>query len=110
LARRFKGKGTEMTTNTYTQTSGASSPDITVCTIQKNHSTQVRVTIERWKGITRCHVREYFPGTLPNEWRPGKGACVEIPLLPELAAGLGEAERVARERGLLPSEDRRAAA
>ncbi len=80
---------------------------LTICVLRKNHSTQIRITLEEWKGSVKCHVREFYPGQLPDQWHPGKGACLDVSLLPELAAGIAQAEAKARELGLLNSEEPR---
>jgi hypothetical protein len=78
-----------------------SSPDVTIAIVEKGANAQVRVTLSKWRGRTKVHVREYNPGAIAGQWWPGKGACLPVEKLPELVKALQDAEADARHRGLL---------
>jgi hypothetical protein len=89
-----------MTTNTYTQTRGASSPDIVIGQIAKNGRQEFRVTLKRWKNL------DLLTGELIHT---KDGVCMPIAALPGIVQLLQKAEAEARRLGLLPSDERRAA-
>lgn len=74
--------------------------DRVVATLSKNSREEIRVTIGAFNGRPILNLRTWFLAD-DGAMRPGKGLACRLDLLPELAAALAEAERLARTEGLI---------
>ncbi len=75
--------------------------DKTILAIPKNSRDEIRLTLGQFEGHDLCNIR-VWSGVEGETKRPTpKGIAYKISLLPEVIAGLQEAERQAREGGLL---------
>ncbi len=72
-----------------------------VAWIPKNARESVHVTLENFKGYDLCSLRVWAYHPEREEIPTRNGFAIRIELLPELVAALQEAERQAREAGLL---------
>ena len=83
--------------------------DIACGDIRKNARERIRVSLHEFNGTDCVSLRVWFdPGNAhrPDEMRPSaKGLTVATRLIPEILAALTEADRQAREAGLLPTAD-----
>jgi len=77
-----------------------------IAAIQKNASEEIRVCLQHFKGHDLCDIRVFGMFTTGKVFMPtGKGVAVNVMLLPDLIHALQEAERKAREMGLLAKSE-----
>jgi hypothetical protein len=89
--------------NTVAAQRQSGSPDLFVAVVEKGASSQVRVTLAKWRGQGKVSVREFAPGAIAGTfWPTAKGATIDVDKLPELIKALQAAEAQARDGGLLP--------
>jgi hypothetical protein len=62
-----------------------------------------RVSIEPYKGVWLIGLRKWFEAE-DGKMRPGKGMSLSVRHLPRIAEAMGKALAVARERGLIPTD------
>ena len=76
----------------------------TIAVIEKNKTTDVRVTLGSWRGQPNFHIRQYetWAGEAMGRKRTERGFTLPIAKLPEMRRAINEAEARAIERGLLP--------
>ena len=75
---------------------------MTIGAVTKNDLDEVRVSLEAFKGRNLVDVRTFSNFTAANVKMPTRqGVSLNVRQLPELAKLLAEAERQAREMGLL---------
>ena len=78
-------------------------PDIVVASIPKNSRGELRVLLRTWKGCQIVDQRLFVPN-LSGVMRPcPEGIAMPIERLPEIVKALQEAERQARQLGLIES-------
>lgn len=97
-----KGNGAEGTAKRLTPQRGAPALPIVVAVIPKGASAEARVTLDSYRDALVIDLRIYEAFSAANVLMPTKrGLTLALAKLPELAAALVEAERVAIELGLL---------
>lgn len=78
---------------------------LTVAEVQKNASEKLRFAFQELKGHQLLDMRVYGIFSAAKTYMPtGKGVSVNVSKIPELIAALQEAERKARELGLIGTE------
>ncbi|AIB15794.1 hypothetical protein ABAZ39_28455 (plasmid) [Azospirillum argentinense] len=79
-----------------------SDTDTIVATIPKNATEELRVTLTSYNGHPLVDLRLFTEYRSTGEIGPTrKGLTVSVALLPQIIAGLQDAEAEARQRGLL---------
>ena len=74
-----------------------------ISTIEKNSREEIRVELSEFKGHDLLAVRVYTDIDGAEERKPTKkGITINVKLLPDLLKAVTEAERQARQGGLLP--------
>ena len=80
--------------------------DKVIAVINKNQVEEIRVALREFHGQDLLDIRVYFePHDGVAKIATKKGVALQVGKLPELLAALREAERVAREAGLLAGRD-----
>ncbi len=75
---------------------------VTVARLEKNASSEVRISLEDFRGHHLVDVRVYADSVAKGERvATGKGVALKVAKLPELLDALRQAETEARARGLL---------
>lgn len=80
------------------------STDIAVAEIPKNSSSDIRVAIRSFRGVTFIDVRIYARSRYDEFVATPKGVGFQPHLLPAIISALQKAERLAREKGLLADD------
>jgi hypothetical protein len=76
-----------------------------IATITKNRSSQLRISISRWREQSAIEMQEYS-AAVPAMFGPTPSkVTLDIDRLPELIVALKAAETEGRQLGLLPAED-----
>jgi Transcriptional Coactivator p15 (PC4) len=72
-----------------------------IAAIRRNGREEIRVTLGEWNGAPVFGIRAWFKAD-DGTMRPSKdGLTLGAALLPDLARALADAERIARQAGLL---------
>jgi hypothetical protein len=77
------------------------SNQVLIASINKSHSTQLRVSLSTWRGQRKVDLADFtsvVPGTY---FQSGSGVSLDISKLPELIDALKAAETKAHQLGLL---------
>jgi hypothetical protein len=75
-----------------------------IAAIRRNMREEIRVTLGEWNGRPVFGIRAWFQAS-DGTMRPSKdGLTLRADLLPKLARALADAEREARNRGVLANE------
>ena len=74
----------------------------TIATIEKNKREEIRIALTAYQGYDLCDIRVFAEPYAGDMWvATKKGISLSVAKLPALIVGLREAEREAREAGLL---------
>jgi hypothetical protein len=75
--------------------------DVHVADVQKNSRELIRVQLRTFKGRRHIDARVHFLGDHETYLPTGKGLSIRPDLLPDVIAGLQQAEQLARAEGLI---------